>query len=96
MKEARSKINRAEGTWEDHYRLAVAYHKELRAADAHAELSKATKLNPIDGRLLCGLAHLAVVHKAPSRARELYQETIALNPNTLWHIIAADALQQLP
>ena len=95
VRTCRIRINRAEATYEDHYKLAVCYYREQRGTEAIQEITRAVQMNPVDGRLLCSAGFLAAQHSSSDRAKELYEEAVSLNPNTLWHIIASDALKKL-
>ncbi len=92
---ARRKVNRAEAAWQDHYHLAVAYHRQQRDSEALEELTQAVEMNPIDGRLLCALGYLAAQSDSPESGRACFREAIAINPNTLWHVLAAEAMQKV-
>ena len=92
---ARRKVNRAEADWQDHYHLAVAYHRQQRDSEALEELTQAVEMNPIDGRLLCALGYLAALSDSPESGRACFREAIAINPNTLWHVLAAEAMQKV-
>ena len=95
IKECRGRLNRAEGTYEDHHKLAVLYWKENRLQDALENIAAAVKLYPVDGRMMYSLGHVCVAVGYDAKAKEAFNEVLNIAPNTIWHIYASDALQRL-
>lgn len=95
IKECRARLNRAEGTHEDHHKLAVMYWKENRLQEALENMAAAVKLYPVDGRMMFSLGHICVAVGYDGKAKEAFTEVLNIAPNTIWHIYASDALQKL-
>lgn len=90
IQDCRGRINRAEASCEDRYRLAVAYFRENRRTEAMEQLTEALRLNPIDGRLLFARGWLAGQFGAKAQAE--LEEVQELCPGTIWAVYAADEL----
>jgi Flp pilus assembly protein TadD len=95
IQQALWRINRAEAGVDDYRRLAVLTWKEGRVADARKHMAQAVKLNPVEPRSMYSLAFLCEQVDVRDKAREAYEETVAIAPNTIWHILASDALLRL-
>jgi hypothetical protein len=95
IKQARGRLNRGEGTHEDHWKLAIMYWKENRLPEASENLAAAVKLYPVDGRLMHSLGHLCTAMGYDAKAREAFNEVLNIAPNTIWHVYASDALRKL-
>jgi len=95
IKDCLSKINRAEGTFYDHYKLAVVFWKELRPSDALKEMSRAVKINPIDGRAMFSLGYLCTLATIKDKARDAFNECTEIAKDTIWYVYANEALQKL-
>ena len=95
VRQSRSRIARAEGRSDDHYRLAVAAADQQQFAPAIHELQQALRLNPADARALLALGHLSARQGTLDEARKKFAECMALAHGTLWSVYAADEMQKL-
>lgn len=95
IKECRGRLNRAEGGWDDHYKLAAIYWKEARVQEALEQMTMCARLDPTDGRVLLGLAHIFASLGINDKARRTCEECVEMAPNSIWQIYAADALHKL-
>lgn len=94
IKECRGRLNRGEGNFQDHYRLAVIYWKEGLSGDAMDEMAQAVMLNPTDGRALYSLGYLCESAGILDKAKAAYDECVNMVPNSIWQVYATDALQR--
>jgi hypothetical protein len=95
IKMHRGRINRAEGTFDDHYNLAILYWKQGRPADSLREIALAVKINPINGRALFTLGYLCNAVGYADKAKKALEETLEIAPNTIWQIYALDMTQKI-
>ncbi|OHB77520.1 MAG: hypothetical protein A2Z34_06170 [Planctomycetes bacterium RBG_16_59_8] len=93
--ECRGKLNRAEGGFDEHYKLAIVYWKEARIQEAMEQMAMCARIDPTDGRTLLGLAHIYATLGVNDKARRTYGECAEMAPNSIWHIYAVEALNKL-
>ncbi len=94
-RQIRLKVNRAEAGFDDYYRLAIAAARDQQFVQAQKHLESALTLQPMDGRALLAMGHLTLRLGTPDGARARFSECMALAPNTLWSVYAADEAQKL-
>jgi hypothetical protein len=95
VRQLRQKVARSEAGFEDYYRLAIAAARDLKFVQAQQQLQAALALQPTDGRALLAMGWLTSRVVGPAGAREKFGQCMALAPNTIWSVYAADELQKL-
>jgi hypothetical protein len=95
IKQLRLKVHRAEAVFDDYYRLAIAAARDQQLVQAQKYLESALTLQPMNGRALLAMAQLTLRLGTPDGARARFSECMALAPNTLWSVYAADEAQKL-
>ncbi|HXX95211.1 MAG TPA: hypothetical protein VEN81_16425 [Planctomycetota bacterium] len=95
VKQLRQKVNRAEAGFDDYYRLAIAAARDQQLVQAQKYLEGALTLQPMNGRALLAMAQVTLRLGTPDGARARFSECMALAPNTLWSVYAADEAQRL-
>lgn len=90
-----TKINRAEGTWMDHYKVAVIHWKEGRASEALKEMAKAVKVNPVEGRIMFTLGYMCSSAGLNEKAKDAFKECIDISEGTIWSVYASNSYQKL-
>lgn len=95
IKECRGKLNRAEGGFDEHYKLAIVYWKEARIKESLDQMTMCIRIDPTDGRSLSALAYLHIYMGVKDKARRIYEECVEMAPNTIWQIYAQEALNKL-
>ena len=95
IKQLRQKVHRAEAGFDDYYRLAIAAARDQQLVQAQKYLTAALTLQPVNGRPPLGMAQLTRRLGTPGGARARFSECMALAPNTLWSVYAADEAQKL-
>ncbi len=92
---SRERTARDEGTADDHWRLALAHHRDGRAPEALEQLEVAGRINPLDGRTLYAQGYVLAQAGLRDRARPLLEECAMIAAGTLWYVAATDELQKL-
>jgi hypothetical protein len=95
IKQLRQKVHRAEAGFDDYYRLAIAAARDQQLVQAQKYLESALTLQPMNGRALLAMGQLTLRLGTPDGARARFSECMALAPNTLWSVYAADEAQKL-
>lgn len=95
IRKHRSRINRNEGTFEDYFRLGVAFWKLKNFTEALDNVAVAVKINPADGMAVFALGVLCEKLGHTGKARRAYQECIKVAPNTLWQVYGAEKLTKM-
>ncbi|MBI2933902.1 MAG: hypothetical protein HYY16_19835 [Planctomycetes bacterium] len=95
LRAARERMARDEAATDDHYRLAVAFHRDGRAPEALEQLEQASRLSPLDGRLLYAQGYVLAQAGLRDRARPILEECAVLAQGTIWYVYATDELQKL-
>lgn len=95
VRQCRGRVNRAEATFEDYYRLAIAAASERQYVQAIQHLQAALTLAPMDGRALLALGTLHAKLGGVASAKAKFNECMALAPGTIWSVYAGDELQKL-
>jgi tetratricopeptide (TPR) repeat protein len=95
IKSVRSLINEGAATYQDYYKIAVAYWQIPNAPEALNHLAHAVKLNPTDGRILLALGYLCLKMGIEDKAKEAFEECVDIASNTVWQVYAQNYLQKL-
>ncbi|OHB69140.1 MAG: hypothetical protein A2W23_06740 [Planctomycetes bacterium RBG_16_43_13] len=95
IKECRAKLNKKEGGFYEHYRLAICYWKENRGGEAMEQIVEAVKTNDKDVRALFSLGYLYQLGGRTDKATAAYKRCADTSPHTIWFAYAMDALQRL-
>lgn len=95
LKACRARVAKAQGTYEDHYRLAVFAARTQQVVQAIDHLRAALQANPVDGRALLALGYLTARTGNVEQARRHLADCMAMVPNSLWCVLAGEELQKL-
>lgn len=95
LKQCRLRVARSEASYEDHFRLAISAARGHQLVQAVDHLQAALLLNPVDGRAHLALGFLTARMGTVDSARKILQDGMAMSPNSLWCVLAAEELQKL-
>lgn len=95
LKDCRLRVQRNEAGYEDHFRLAIAAARARQLMQAVEHLQAVLRLNPVDGRAHLALGFLTARMGDVEAARKILQDGMAMAPNSLWCVLAAEELQKL-
>jgi hypothetical protein len=95
LKQCRARASRGEPTYEDSFRLAIAAARGHQLVQAVDHLQAALRINPVDGRAHLALGFLTARMGTVDSARKSLQTAMAMAPNSLWCVLAAEELQKL-
>ena len=95
LKECRLRVQRNEAGYEDHFRLAVAAARAGHLMQAVEHLQAVLRINPVDGRAHLALGFLTARMGDVDAARKVLQDGIAMAPDSLWCVLAAEEMQKL-
>ena len=95
LKACRARASKGQGSYEDHYRLAVAAARGQQIMPAIDHLTDALRVNPVDGRALLALGALRIRTGHREEARRHLSGCMAMAPNSLWCVLAGEEMQKL-
>jgi tetratricopeptide (TPR) repeat protein len=95
LKQCRLRVARGEAAYEDFFRLAIGAARGHQLVQAVDHLQGALRLNPVDGRAHLALGFLTARMGTVESARKILQDGMAMAPNSLWCVLAAEELQKL-
>ena len=95
LKQCRARASKGEASYEDCFRLAIAAARGHQMVQAVDHLQAALRINPVDGRAHLALGFLTARMGTVDSARKCLQTAMAMAPNSLWCVLAAEELQKL-
>ena len=95
LRAARARAAAPSGSYEDHYRVAIAAASAQQLPLALDQLQAALRARPADGRARLALGALTARMGDVETARRYLGEAASAAPNTLWAVFAQDELRKL-